>query len=401
MPSFVSEGAARRARAALVAGGLVLFSSGALAQENQPFRLDGYEFLERQYMLVSPQKITTTSWSPQTMSPITESHTLGFEGQVGPHVPLFGGALDENDLMQRSHFEWRFIFTFQTYLRLTTANSAPVLTPSYMPRFDVQVLGRRAKGVGQSATTDLRYGLTLELWGHHSNGQDGCTFTGPTPAGKACPELGDGALGINERNGSFATDYTGLTFVVRKSWVSGETLHKLDLLGHAGVQVHHNFPGGGLGTDPDGDLSHLWGRWHGHVEGEARWNPTDRADGWLGYLYVRGRLDAANGGHDARLPSVEAEPLSYLGEVGAISAKLEGVGLFLRAVGGREYYNIEFTQSPWRFQLGIVIDTSGNIPPIGRRPIDRGPSPLPPDDKEPSRGSSPPSDARPWKMPAS
>jgi hypothetical protein len=356
-------------RGSPVAVCLLVFVAGgaAFAQDTQPFRLTDYEFLERQYILWSPERIVTNG----------EVHRLGFEGQVGPHVPLVGGPLDRRDPADGTHWEWRLIFTFQTYLRMTTADSAPVVTPSYMPRFRLQFLGNHVVTAAdtENPTRSWRWGATIDLWSHHSNGQDGCTFQGTTAPGKACPEIGASATALNERNGSFGTDYTGATLNGRYSWGVRPHSRALSLLGGLGGSYHHNFPGGGLGDSPDGDLTKLWGRLHGSVEGEARWNVWNEERSWAGDLFGRYRLDLASGGSDPRLPGVTARHDRHTMEVGWICTRLFGLGAFVRVVTGREYYNIEFTQAPTRVQFGIVIDTAGNVPAIGVKPMGGGPTP--------------------------
>jgi hypothetical protein len=346
-------------RAALAAG-LLLAGWGrtALAQETQPFALDQYEFLERQYVFWSPQKIVTNG----------AAHGLGFEGQVGPHVPLVGGPLDHREPDAGVHWEWRLIFTFLTDLRLTTADSAPVVTPSYMPRLRLQFLGNHLVTTADgNPLRSWRWGVTVDVWSHHSNGQDGCTFRGAPPEG--CPAIGAGATALNERTGSFSTNYSGVTLNGRHSWGVRPHSRALSVLGSAGVQLHHDFPGGGLDFSPTGDISRLWGRVHGAAELEGRWNLRNQAASWAGEVYGRYRLDLASGGSDPRLPGVTARHDAHTGELGWICTRLFGLGAFVRVVGGRESYNIEFTQSPTRFQFGVVIDTSGTVPPVALRAI--------------------------------
>jgi len=338
------------------APGVFVPARAARAQETQPFDPANYEFLERQYIFWSPQKIVTNG----------VANPLGFEAQVGPHVPLVGTALDHREPIEATHWELRLLFTFQSNLRLTAGDSTPVLTPSYRPQFRLQLLGNRVHGAPtpNNHPTSYRWGLTADLWSHHSNGQDGCTFRGTPPAGRDCPEIGGGATALNERTGSFSTDYTGLTLDGRYSWGTRPHSRALSLIGMLGGQFHHNFPGAGLDDTPTGDLRRLWGRWHGLAEVELNWNIANQEEAWAGVLYGRYRLELASGGADARLPGVTARHDAHVAEVGWICTRLHGLGFFARVVAGREYYNIEFTQSPTRLQFGVVIDSNGNVPPI-------------------------------------
>jgi hypothetical protein len=331
--------------------------ASALGQTSQPFELRAYEFLERQYIFWSPQKIVVNG----------TGSTLGFEAQVGPHVPLYGRALDQRDPSDALHWEGRLIFTFLSNLRLTTADSAPVVTPSYRPMLRAQLLGNRVFGAPRAGyrPRSYRWGFTADLWSHHSNGQDGCTFLG---AGQGCPALGGGATSLNERNGSFSTNYSGVTMDGRYSWGTRPHSRALSVIGKLGFQYHHDVPGGGLDSSPDGDIRQLWGHWHGLGELEVDWNILNQEESWAGIVYARYGLELASGSVDARLPGVRARHDTHVAEAAWICTKLYRLGLFVRVVAGRDYYNIEFTQSPTRFQFGLVIDTAGQAPSLNLRP---------------------------------
>jgi hypothetical protein len=345
--------------------------SAALAET--PYEPGNYEFLERQYVFASPQQISVNG----------EKDHLAFEAQVGPHVPLLGRGWGPDPRLDWSD-ELRLLFTFQTYLRMTFANSAPVVTPSYLPQLRVQWLRRRTDvDAALNPLTDWRWGFTLDVFSHHSNGQDGCTLL-PLPApGDDCATR-QGATGINERNGSFGTNHLGLNLHFRRSPFRAFHGPTSSLLGTLGVQFHHDVPGGGLQEE----LVPLWGRWHAHAELEGRYHhPSQPA---LGYGYARYRIDAMSGGQDPLLPEVGAGNWRHTGEFGVILAKAHGLGLFVRLVTGREYYNIEFTQEVTRFQGGITIDTFGeparfdNLTQDEERQLrgqPRTPPPPPPEDE--------------------
>ena len=67
----------------------------------------------------------------------------------------------------------------------------------------------------------------------------------------------------------------------------------------------------------------------------------------------------------------------WAGEMGWIFRTMFNLGFFIRAMSGREYYNIEFTQDVKRIRIGVTIDSTGHIPSlegrwspvaVGRRP---------------------------------
>jgi hypothetical protein len=327
--------------------GLAAGVCSADAFAETPYEPGNYEFLERQYVLGSPQKISING----------KEDSLAFEAQVGPHITLVGGGWGPDPRLGWSD-ELRFIFTFQTYLRLITSESAPVVTPSYIPQFRLQWLRRRTLVDGAlNPVADWRWGLTFALFSHHSNGQDGCTLLPLPPAGEACAKRGN-ATGINERNGSFSTNYLGLDVHLRWSPQAAFEGPVAALLGTLGAQFHHDVPGGGL---PE-ELERLWGRWQAHAELEGRYyHPSEPA---LGYGYARYRLDAMSGGSDPLLPGIEASHWRQTAELGVVVDKWQGLGLFARLVAGREYYNIEFTQEVTRLQAGLTIDTSGQAAPL-------------------------------------
>jgi hypothetical protein len=372
------------------AGGLAQLVSNAQATGVQPFHLSDYEFLERQYIFASPNPIRVNG----------HDYPLALEAQVGPHLALLGKQFGTDDPVascQSSYLSraaWRgplnhqirLLFTFLVDLRMLAANSAPVVTPSFMPRFRIQWLARRALSPTSAGnpSKDLRFGLTLDLWDHHSNGQDGCSFL---PLGdradSKCTNHAD-AKGINERNGSFGTNYVGLNGHVRYSWNSPDVVatcatgcrneaQTWNLLFSGGVQHHHEFPIGGLGDD----FRALWGTWHEYLEGEVRWNPNNETES-AGYGYGRVRVDHAGGGRDPQFPDLRVPSNLWAGEMGWISRTMFNLGFFIRAMSGREYYNIEFTQNVKRIQIGVTIDSTGHIPSLeGRSSRSGRPSPPP------------------------
>src|SRR4030095_3269960 len=91
-------------------------------------------------------------------------------------------------------------------LRMFDSRSAPVRTPSYMPKGTFSgLMFRREPTVGTR-------GSRVGLWagqitvGHHSNGQDGCLFTTDVLVNEDCVGPAD-LQQINRINGSFSTNY--------------------------------------------------------------------------------------------------------------------------------------------------------------------------------------------------
>jgi hypothetical protein len=127
-------------------------------------------FLERSYLFKS-----------------TESDLL-FEAAVFPHLVLWQNFDDLVDARVRrqpadGRQYWALSVTPGVHLRMLTAFSEPVRTPSYLPRIDVQRLWSTNYREAIDAL-DRRSGASVDIWAwhaavrHHSNGQDGCLFRG-------------------------------------------------------------------------------------------------------------------------------------------------------------------------------------------------------------------------------
>ena len=334
-----------------------------------------YEFQERQYVVLSPNEIVQND----------RARNLMFEAQIALHLPMFYWRITpDRDVREHASHELRVIFVFGNYVRMLTSESAPVITPSYMPGIRIQWLARRI--VMESGSTlnfpkyDFRYGLSLVPFQHHSNGQDGCTLQSPNPVGLGCPTPGD-ANALNEIDGSFSTNWAELMFHFRGSWKLGHTRESMfnerrfSIIDTTGIQYHYNnFLPGGL----DPLLKKLWGKWHLNNSLEFRFRPGrlnpapkrlddsfgERFARWLGFAYVKWDLDVLiDGGEDKRMSGVSAPRTRNIWELGFFPniKKVLGWGFYARVIQGREYYNIQFTQNVTRFQAGLVYNSFGKI----------------------------------------
>ncbi len=129
----------------------------------------------------------------------------------------------------------------------------------------------------------------------------------------------------------------------------------------------------------DDDLATLWGNLHFDFQVEGRL-PLLIGSSDLHWIepYALFELYSANKGRDPRLPLVEIDNRRVTVEGGVVCPKCFRLGLFAQSVFGRDYYNIQFSQNPSRFQVGIVFDTSfGRIPPRELRSSDPGHAPDP------------------------
>jgi hypothetical protein len=214
-----------------------------------------------------------------------------------------------------------------------------------MPRATLQVIHLLPLAAEQGAVrTSVALGLNFIL-GHYSNGQTGCFYENQTGADPDCtPE--PGALPINERSGSFSTNYLraelhglfgfGIDSASRNAWV---------VLGALGFEVNSAAGPGGITQDQRrvyGD-GHLWAR-----------AGAERV--WLGH---RVRLTGAIStpyGESPRQRATTTVELSMLPRWGG------GFGGLLRWVHGQDDYNILFMEPVNLWQFGVVFELGPGLP---------------------------------------
>lgn len=139
-----------------------------------------------------------------------------FEGFLAVHLPLvdsYTRSLDSAwQRSQRRHGN-AVVVSMLVNLRMTRESSAPVRTPSYMPRI------RYVHGVTTRNNWRVRQWLFDGTLGHYSNGQDGCLYEGQ--AGDNCQfpaPVAERDLRTNRRDGSFSSHY--LEAGVTRRWLS-------------------------------------------------------------------------------------------------------------------------------------------------------------------------------------
>jgi hypothetical protein len=192
----------------------------ALAQ-SQPPGVEGLvPFLESSYM--------TTPTTNQ----------LFFEGRIAIHFTVYRNFVDAlSDDKPKRNRNFAVLFTPGVVVRMIKADSFPVRTPSYMPRLDFQQLWRvRYHDVGIPEKK-----VTADFWewhagiGHHSNGQDGCTYleqgqipdpSAGRPDHKICVPPFDKQPSVgtpNLKDGNFSTNYLRAGIDHRHSRVDAKT----------------------------------------------------------------------------------------------------------------------------------------------------------------------------------
>lgn len=101
-----------------------------------------------------------------------------YEGLLAIHFPLGGSMQDGYDRASETGdatWTWLPSFTMMTNLRQLRKESAPVRSPSYMPR--LRLTAARTAGIPRNfSKTWTRQWLFDATLGHYSNGQDELSF---------------------------------------------------------------------------------------------------------------------------------------------------------------------------------------------------------------------------------
>jgi hypothetical protein len=288
-----------------------------------------------------------------------------FEADIDPDIPVAGFKSRH----WRRPFWHLFVFAPQLRLRMYKTDSSPVRAPSYMPRVDwytmarMHAWSRRTAWLGAQFTVD-----------HHSNGQDGCTFTSQDgnfdlSDGRRigdCVEVPDRERELNHLNGSFGFNF----FRVSIPLYVYETDEKRQPISSHLLRTSMDL--GTFSEDPDtapiyparrvaleyryehlvefdlpitfgrGSREHIVGIW---LEGVRRFGVEDDAffpGGWSGQQF------------------------SLEGEI-SIAERVSGLGLFLGGYIGRDYYNITFDEEIAVIRGGVFWRFSGlsNLDELG------------------------------------
>jgi hypothetical protein len=310
---------------------------------NPPTRrvLAHYEFLEDNYL-----NYFLPARGPAGDEPLV------FEAQTAPHLFLW----NQWEKVQ-SQPTWSggwvndLALTFVFRMRMVNDYSAPVRPPSFMPRIDYQ-----AFRIWKTRTDEVHLlELRLTPWGHHSNGQQHCSFVeglpGGDPATEPCVPVDPSSPPtdkVNYRSGDFSTSF----FVVGAHYafigLDGDKWEKSRLAG--GVLFEGNPRPWGPGTI--GELmSKLYGPWRLRLDLEAR----RHVGAILGRAWLAGMLSVSGSAEimwktAPRIPS-DRETL----EASWAPDRLHGPGLFVRFFTGQDYMNILFAAGRTTMvQFGIV-----------------------------------------------
>lgn len=286
---------------------------------------------------------------------------LVFEGQIAPRVIIIDSIADAAGrvLGGGSHWGYQLSTTPMVKLRMFDETSAPVRTPSYMPKGTIQVVRMRNLSPADEDDETELYKGPVEMWlidaipfGHHSNGQNGCLFNEQTrnADGDCVNVTGTLPLTVNKIDGSFSTNYVEvLAFYGRMHLASRpdapEYATAWEWRAGGGVQLN---PSGFLGGGIDDELAVMYGQTRVLMEAmSARrdFSWCGRAEGHVQLQYIR---DAPAG-----IPSVTTSA-----EGSCLPKQWGGTGLFVRFFRGQDYYNLGFAESITRVQFGVTLQRS-------------------------------------------
>jgi hypothetical protein len=316
-----------------------------------------------------------------------------FEANIFPHLVIYQNFIDAmkvdlvvrdaNDKIgtltlakKRRAFYWSVTGTPAVRLREYREVSAPVRTPSYMPKGTIQffvprrlqaalnrfdnvrrlriaqdrnTLSREEESSNAVRVDVLEFHGTL---GHHSNGQDGCLFTYQQRAvgSDACtpdvvPQSANAAqASINRHDGSFSTNYIRAGVNYRWNWLSLEdAVTARDLTVGAEVEVH---PAAWM----DSNEVQLYGRTRVNtVFGVAQRG----VPGCVARFEVSGGVKFIIGAPETVPPTISVVQAScFPGTAG-------GWGFYGRYYYGQDYYNLGFLDRRNQFEIGATFNQDG------------------------------------------
>lgn len=329
------------------------------AQQADSLSLPHPEFMERSYIFKNIPDGKTGEW---------------FQGFLALHLPLRQNLQAAYDQVMpdpwHSHSTVAAFFSMMVDLRMTKENSAPVRTPSYMPKLTFTYFNAKARARLDSPVTTARDSIrratirSVRLWtvpfvpyGHYSNGQDGCLFTFQKEINEVCTDTSTTPHGltVNRRDGSFSSHYMQLGVFYRR--IQLDDAAPMEAGGFAsksywslGGQLRAYHPYYGLGGGMAPELRRLYGP--GRLRLLA--NRVVQTNRWLGpgQFRLEGFVEALL---DTRDPSVDPVRVSL--EVARTMDKRSGWGVFARGYSGQDDYNLGFLTNLRVLQVGATTST--------------------------------------------
>lgn len=296
---------------------------------------------------------------------------LVFEAQVAPDLLIVSNIAAQlarvHDTPERVRRAYAVYATPMFRLRMFRESSNPVRTPSYMPKVSAQYVWFKKIGDGtddEPSRGPIRaWALDAVLFGHHSNGQNGCLFLDQARGSddECAPEETDGAASrpVNTKDGSFSTNYLRAIVGYRRMYLRGDNSGEPARVTRTewGVRVGYEAHPGWYGP---GKISEALRVRYGANRVLAGFDAAfrDRAPvPWLDLARIEVRVTAMYI-HDGP-PDM---PMVYSGEAFVLPRTWGGTGLFARYYYGQDYYNVAFTRKINRLQFGVTWGQSKFLP---------------------------------------
>lgn len=245
------------------------------------------------------------------------------------------------DARERARRRNRWTLTLGTTVRGHQGASVPIQTPSIHFASGWQHLAHRR------TSTSSKMWMVGAGVGHHSNGQDGCTFENERRVDGECLGVSQGTpRTLNTADGSFGVNYLDFRSAVTsrqlRDGIDVDTALTLGL--DYRLHVPWKVIPGGSGLR---DIESLYGRHELRAVFQQEWPAPkiwklDHVQlGLRGWLRFGADSDVATGG---------SAELAYLGFAGGIA------GPFVRLYGGNDYYNIRFLEKRRYVMVGVLWD---------------------------------------------
>ena len=289
---------------------------------------------------------------------------IRFEADIQPNFVIsqnFSDKLILEESGAKPVFAYSIVGTPRVRLRMFDARSAPVRTPSYMPKGTFTGMMFRREPT-QNGTQGSRVGLWAGqiTVGHHSNGQDGCLFTTDVLVNDEC--IGEPDLDhVNRIDGSFSTNYVRIGGRYRREWLRDVSS---DAQKAAGIEEQLGANEFTIGVDYDR-----------HFHTDERQAPF--------YGQNRFQLSFAAATHFRKVCRSRANggvTLFYVGEqpedVPSFAVQVEGSctftdqggwGVFVRYYYGQDYYNLGWVDTISRAMIGAHFEQDGFLRFVSRR----------------------------------
>ena len=264
---------------------------------------------------------------------------------------------------RRWHKAYSISGTFGVRLRMFTEQSNPVRTPSYLPRIDAWRLLMRRTSTSAEENHYVREPVSMiavnAAVGHHSNGQDKCTFRFDREPDGACPRfprewtIDD----VNRESGNFSTNYGRIGVHYRRYYLDGNQI--ASAWWNLGLEGEFHPVGFGPGGITD-EMQGLYGFFRLRVKGEFM---KER-------LLVPWRVRIAAAYEHSPQSAAQLRSGAWNLEVSMFPWSNGDWGLFGRAFSGQDYYNLAFLDDGLRsFAIGIVWQGAWRVrfPPVRGR----------------------------------